>query len=128
MLQIGTIFKVIDNTGAKSAICLQTKPGYRRKYAFLGDIVIVSIRSLRARRRVSTKVKKGEIYKAIVLRMRFPKSSFSGDSFYTIDNASIFLLNKQGKIFGTRIFGSVSRFFRVSKYFKVLSLSSGSVV
>jgi large subunit ribosomal protein L14 len=125
MIQIGTILKVVDNTGAKTASCLKIKSGYRRRYAYMGDIILVSIKSVRIKRRESLKVKKGEIYEALILRIRKNKILFSGDSSFFFKSSSVILINKKNKIFGTRIFGSISKYFRTTKYVKTLSLASG---
>lgn len=125
MLQVGSVLKVIDNTGARTAACIKVKPSYRSKFAFIKDIIIVSIKSLRSKRKSAIKVKKGEIYHAIILRAKSKKRLFSGGYICYNEPASIALLNKQKKIFGTRIFGSLSKSFRYTNYLKVLSLCSG---
>lgn len=125
MIQSGTLLKIIDNTGAKTALCLKVKPGYKKRYAFSGDVVLVSVKSLRKKRREIIKIKKGEIYKALLLRVFSSKRYFSGDSFFTVSSPCAVLLNKHNKILGTRIFGSISKDFRLTKFLKVLSLSSG---
>jgi large subunit ribosomal protein L14 len=70
-------------------------------------------------------VKKGEIYSAIVLQIRIPKILFNGDFLACFNKSSIVLLNKNKKILGTRIFGSVSKKFRFTKYLKLLTLGAG---
>ena len=125
MIQIGTLLNVIDNSGARTALCLKVFPGYRRRYANIGDIVLVSIKTLRSKRRDSLKVKKGELYRALILKIKVPSKNFSGDSFFYVEKSSIILLNKQNKFLGTRILSSVSRIFRFTKYLKILSLSLG---
>jgi large subunit ribosomal protein L14 len=125
MIQVGTVLNVIDNTGAKTARCLKVFPGYKRRYANLGDIILVSVKSFRSKRRDLLKIKKGELYYALILRTRCPKYVFSGDSFFYLENPAIILLTKQNKIVGSRIFGGLSKSFRYTKFLKVLSLSSG---
>jgi large subunit ribosomal protein L14 len=125
MLQIGSILKVVDNTGAKTISCIKILDGYKRRYAYLGDVVLVSIKSLRSKRRNEIKIKKGEIYKAIIIRTKTSVFSFTGDNKSYLSLSCAVLLTKQNKILGTRIFGSVSKDFRFSKYLKLISLSDG---
>jgi large subunit ribosomal protein L14 len=125
MLQKGSLINVLDNTGAKTAKCLRVESGFRRRYAFFGNIILVSIKSLRIKRRESIKVKKGEIYSAIVLQTKIPKILFNGDFVVCFNKAAIVLLNKNKKILGTRIFGSISKKFRFTKYLKLLTLGTG---
>ena len=67
MIQSHTILDVTDNSGAKKACCLKVLKGYQRRYAFPGDIIVVSIKSLRSKRRSTSKAKKGQIFKALVV-------------------------------------------------------------
>jgi large subunit ribosomal protein L14 len=126
MLQIGTILNVVDNTGAKNVKVIKINPGFKRRYAFLTDTVLVSIKVLRTKRRETIKIKKGEVLKALVIRTKTSKIFFSGDFFFKSKNYSVILLTKQNKILGTRIFGSVSKKFRETKFIKILTLCSGS--
>jgi len=125
MIQVGTILRIIDNTGAKTALCLKVQPGYKKRYANQGDIVTVSIKSLRLKRRDSIKIKKGEIYRALIVRVKKSTKVFSGDSFSNLYYPCGILLSKQNKILGTRVFGSISKSFRFSKFMKLISISSG---
>ena len=125
MIQSGTLLKIVDNTGARTALCLKVKPGYKKRYAFPGDVVLVSVKSLRKKRRESIKIKKGEMYKALLLRVICPKFYFSGDIFSTVYFPCAVLLSKQNKLLGTRVFGSISKDFRLTKFLKVISVSSG---
>ena len=126
MVQNGTYVNVVDNSGAKTALCIKVLSGFRRRYGNIGDTIMVSIKSLRVKRRSVSKTKKGEIYKAVIIRTKSIKTFFSGDNIRFFEN-SIVLLNKQNKFLGTRIFGSVPRFFRYTKFLKIASLSSGLV-
>jgi len=126
MIQNGTKVKIVDNTGARTGICLKVQPGYKARYAFGGDIILLSIKTLRSKRRESIKVKKGELYKALVLRVKTPRRLFSGDFIHYTESPSVVLLTKQKKILGTRIFGSLLKRFRYTKYLKALTLSSGT--
>ena len=126
MIQNGTYISVVDNSGAKTALCIKVLSGFRRRYANIGDTIMVSIKSLRGKRRLVSKTKKGEIYKAVVIRTKSTKSFFSGDSLHFFEN-SVILLNKQNKLLGTRIFGAVPRLFRYTKFLKIASLAAGLV-
>jgi large subunit ribosomal protein L14 len=125
MLQTGSILKVVDNTGAKTISCIKISAGYKRRYAYLGDVVLVSIKTLRSKRRNDVKIKKGDIYKAIIVRTKTRVFSFSGDNKLYFSIPCAVLLTKQNKILGTRIFGSISKNFRFSKYLKLISLADG---
>ena len=124
MIQNGTYLNVIDNSGAKIVFCIKVLSGYRKRYAKIGDTIIVSVKALRSKRKSSCKVKKGCIYKAIIVRTKSGLNSFSGDSFNFFEN-SVVLLNNKKKPFATRIFGSLPKFFRYSKFLKITSLASG---
>jgi len=124
MIQHGSRFKVVDNSGAKIAYCIKVSAGYKRRYAKIGDIITVSIKDLRLKRRAFSKVKKGEIYKAIVIRTRSKVKKFNGDFFSYFEN-SVVLLNKKKKFVGTRIFGAIPKILRYTKYLKLVSLSNG---
>lgn len=126
MIQKGTYLNIIDNSGAKKGVCIHIYSGYKSRYAFTGSIILVSIKNLRNKRRISSKIKKGEIYKALVVRIKKSVQKFSGDTYQFFDNA-IVLLNKQNKFIGTKIFGSIPKNFRYSKFLKIVSLSSGLV-
>jgi len=126
MIQVGTYLNVIDNSGAREASCIKVLSGYRRRYAFIGDLIVVSVKSIRSKRKVSSKAKKGEIFRALVVKTKTRKTFFSGDSISFLQN-SIVLLTKQNKLIGTRIFGSVPKNLRYTKFLRVASLSSGLV-
>jgi large subunit ribosomal protein L14 len=126
MIQKETKLNVVDNSGAKDATCIHVLKGYRRRYAFLGDIVVVSIKSLRKSRRSSTKVQKGDVVKALLIRSKVNSNLFSGDSLAFFENSAI-LLTEQHKILGTKVFGAIPLFFRKTKYLRLLSLCSGFV-
>jgi large subunit ribosomal protein L14 len=124
MIQSGTYLNIIDNSGTKIAACIKVMAGYRRRYAYTGDTVMVSVKELRSKRRASSKTKKGEMYKALVVRtLKTRKNSF-GDSLNFLENSAI-LLTKQNKLVGTRIFGAIPKSFRYTKFLKIVSLSSG---
>jgi len=126
MIQSGTFLNVVDNSGAKTVACIKILSGYRSRYASAGQVILVSIKSLRSKRRASSKIKKGEIYNALIVRTLAPMKSFQGDSFKFFTN-SVVLLSKQNKFLGTRVFGIVPKSLRYTKFLKVLSLSPGCI-
>lgn len=126
MIQVGTYLNVLDNSGARLVFCIKVLSGYQRRYAKIGDIIIVSIKRLRSKRKLFSKVKKGEIYKALILKTRSKKNYKFGDNVLFLENAVV-LLNKQNKLIGTRIFGAIHKSFRYTKYLKFLFLAVGLI-
>lgn len=126
MIQTGTTLNVIDNSGAKKAYCIKIRQGYKKRYAAIGDIILVAIKTLRKKRRSLSKVKKGEMYHALIIRTKTPKAYPFFDNFNFLENAVI-LFTKQNKFLGTRIFGSIIKQFRYTKYMRLLSMSSGFI-
>jgi len=127
MIQINTNLNVIDNSGAKVAYCIGLGFGFKKKFASTGDIIVVSVKNLRNKRRLSSKVLKGDILHALIVRTKFVKfNKISGDSFSFKENAVV-LLTRQNKFLFTRIFGIIPKYFRYSKYLRILSMSSGNL-
>ena len=126
MIQVGTTLNVIDNSGAKKVYCIRIIKGSNKRYAYLGDSILVVVKTLRKKRRALSKVKKGEIHNALIVRTKTKKSYCFSDSFFSLEN-SVILLNKQQKFIGTRIFGALPKIFRYTKYMRALSLSAGSI-
>jgi large subunit ribosomal protein L14 len=124
MIQKGTFLKVVDNSGAKSACCIRIVSNQKYRYASTGDIIIVSIKKLRVKRRFAAKVKKGALLHALVVRTKKIQRYFSGDSLAFFEN-SVILLKKKSKLVGTRIFGLLPRSLRFSQYMRLLALSAG---
>ncbi len=123
MIQVGSYLKIIDNSGAKVGFCIRIlDSGYRQRYATTGSIILVSIKSLRVSK--TSKVKKGEIHRAVVLKTKSKSYSFSSNYKYYFENA-IALLNKQNKTLGTRIFSKIPKTFKHSKFLKLASISFG---
>ena len=126
MIQNGTYLNVIDNSGAKTVCCIQVKGGYKKRYANIGDTIIVSVKNLRRKRRSTSRVKKGDVLKALVVRTKCGLTDYSNKSIKFFKNYFI-LLNNNNRPFGTRIFGVLPKFFRYSKHLKIASLSSGLI-
>ena len=124
MIQQQTILKVVDNSGAKTVKCIKVLGGFKRKFAKLGDIIVISIKELRNKSRINSKVFKGEIYKAIILRTKSKTVKKDGSINFFNENV-VSLINKQGKLISTRILGPIPKKLRAVKFFKLLSISSG---
>ena len=118
MIQMRTILEVADNSGAKRVQCIKVLGGSRRRYASLGDVIVVSIKEALP----GTKVKKGEVAKAVVVRTRKQASRNDG-SYIRFDENSAVLINAQLEPIGTRIFGPVARELRAKKFMKIISLA-----
>jgi large subunit ribosomal protein L14 len=118
MIQTESRLDVADNTGAKSVLCIKVLGGSKRRYASVGDIIKVSIKEAAPRGRV----KKGEVYSAVVVRTA--KGIRRGDgSLVKFDGNAAVLLNSKLEPIGTRIFGPVTRELRTEKFMKIVSLA-----
>lgn len=126
MIQVGTLLSVVDNSGAKKVRCIKVYPGYKRRYAFIGDLITVSIYSIRKRRRLTSKTRKGEIHKALVVRTKSGLRFATGESLAFFEN-SVVLLGKQNKFIGTRVLGALPVYFRYTKYLRILSIANGTL-
>ena len=118
MIQMRTILEVADNSGARRVQCIKVLGGSRRRYAGLGDVIVVSIKEAHP----AAKVKKGEVAKAVVVRTRSQASRNDG-SYIRFDENSAVLINAQLEPIGTRIFGPVARELRAKKFMKIISLA-----
>ena len=118
MIQMRSNLDVADNSGAKRVQCIKVLGGSRRRYASIGDVIVVSIQEAVA----GAKVKKGDTAKAVVVRTRREQSRPDG-SYIKFDANSAVLINKDGEPIGTRIFGPVARELRGRKFMKIISLA-----
>jgi large subunit ribosomal protein L14 len=118
MIQMQTNLDVADNSGARKVMCIKVLGGSHRRYANVGDIIKVSIKEAIPRGRV----KKGEVYNAVVVRTRKGVRRSDGSLIRFDGNAAV-LLNNQHQPLGTRIFGPVSRELRSEKFMKIISLA-----
>jgi large subunit ribosomal protein L14 len=118
MVQTTTTLYVADNSGAKKIMCIRVLGGTRRKYASLGDIIVVSIKEAIP----NAKVKKGEIAKAVIVRTKKEVSRQDG-SYIRFDANSAVLVDKDNEPIGTRIFGPVARELRAKRFMKIISLA-----
>jgi large subunit ribosomal protein L14 len=118
MIQMQTILDVADNSGAKRVQCIKVLGGSKRRYASVGDIIKVSVKEAAPR----GKVKKGDVYDAVVVRTAKGVRRQDGSLIKFDDNAAVILNNKKEPI-GTRIFGPVTRELRTEKFMKIVSLA-----
>ena len=118
MIQTQTFLDVADNSGAKKLMCIKVLGGSKRKYASVGDIIVVSVKEAMP----ASKVKKGEVAKAVVVRTKKEVRRADG-SYIKFDVNSAVLINPQGEPIGTRIFGPVARELRAKKFMKIISLA-----
>lgn len=118
MIQLRTVLDVADNSGAKKVECIKVLGGTGRRYARIGDIIVVSVREANP----NSPVKKGEVRKAVVVRTKKEVRRANG-SYIKFDNNAAVLVNDAKEPLGTRIFGPVARELRAKKFLKILSLA-----
>lgn len=118
MIQLRTVLEVADNSGAKQVECIKVLGGSTRRYASIGDIIVVSIREADP----NTPIKKGEVKKAVVVRTAKEIRRANG-TYIKFDNNAAVLINEALEPVGTRIFGPVARELRAKKFMKILSLA-----
>lgn len=118
MIQMQSILDVADNTGARRVMCIKVLGGSRRRYASVGDVIKVSIKDAAPRGRV----KKGDVYNAVVVRTAKGVRRADGSLIKFDGNAAVLLNNKLEPI-GTRIFGPVTRELRSERFMKIVSLA-----
>lgn len=118
MIQMRSILDVADNSGAKKAQCIKVLGGIRRRYARLGDLVVISVKEAIP----ESNVKKGSKAKAVVVRTRKEHRRPDG-SYIRFDQNAVVLINAQNEPVGTRIFGPVARELRWKEFMKIISLA-----
>jgi large subunit ribosomal protein L14 len=118
MIQMQTNLSVADNSGARSVMCIKVLGGSHRRYAGIGDVIKVTVKDAIPR----GKVKKGDVYNAVVVRTRKGVRRPDGSAIRFDGNAAV-LLNNQLQPIGTRIFGPVTRELRGERFMKIISLA-----
>jgi large subunit ribosomal protein L14 len=118
MIQTETVLNVADNSGAKKVLCIKVLGGSRRRYARIGDVIVVSVKEAIPR----AKVKKGDVLKAVVVRT-VKELHRMDDTSVRFDENSAVLIGNNGEPIGTRIFGPVARELRAKGYMKIISLA-----
>ena len=118
MIQVQTELFVADNTGARKVECIKVLGGSKRRYATIGDVIVVSIKDAIPK----GKVKKGDVHKAVIVRTRKEIKRLDGTSIKFDANAAV-LVQPNGEPIGTRIFGPVTRELRNKNFMKIISLA-----
>lgn len=118
MIQQTTVLNSADNSGAKKLYCIKVLGGSKRKYASIGDIIVVSVKEALP----NSKVKKGDVKKAVVVRTAKEVRRRDG-SYIRFDDNSVVLIDNAGEPVGTRIFGPVARELRAKNFMKIVSLA-----
>lgn len=118
MIQMQTVLDVADNSGAKKLYCIKVLGGSKRKYAGIGDIIVASVKEAIP----NSKVKKGDVVKAVVVRTAKELGRPDG-SYIRFDDNSGVVINNQKEPVGTRIFGPVARELRAKKFMKIIPLA-----
>ncbi len=118
MIQMQTNLEVADNSGARRVQCIKVLGGAGRRFASVGDVIVVSVKEAIPRGRV----KKGDVHRAVIVRTAKEIRRDDGSAIRFDRNAAV-LINKQGEPIGTRIFGPVTRELRAKKYMKIISLA-----
>lgn len=118
MIQMQSMLSVADNSGAKKVQCIKVLGGSKRKYAHLGDLIVVSVKEAIP----NGKVKKGDVLQAVVVRTKKEVRRADGSYIRFAENAAV-LLNKQGQLIGNRVFGPVARELRGGGFMRIVSLA-----
>ena len=118
MVQAESILDVADNSGARKVLCIKVLGGSKRRYASLGDIIVISVKEAIP----NAKVKKGDVMKAVIVRTAKEVGRADG-SYIRFDNNSAVLIDNQREPIGTRIFGPVARELRAKRFMKIISLA-----
>jgi large subunit ribosomal protein L14 len=118
MIQMQTVLTVADNSGAKRVQCIKVLGGSKRRYANIGDVIKVSVKEAIPR----GKVKKGDVYDAVIVRTRKGVRRADGSAIRFDENAAVLLDNKR-ELLGTRVFGPVTRELRSEQFMKIISLA-----
>jgi large subunit ribosomal protein L14 len=118
MIQMQTVLNVADNSGAKKVACIKVLGGSKRRFASLGDVIVIAVKEALP----NSKVKKGDVMKAVVVRTVKEVRRQDG-SYLKFDDNSAVLISNQMEPIGTRIFGPVARELRAKQFMKIISLA-----
>lgn len=128
MIQQQTILRVADNSGAKTVKCIKVLGGFQKRYAKLGSIIVVSVQKLRKKNKKVSKIKKGAVHKALIIKTKAKQNKKDGSSIYfTTNKNSVILLNKKGNPIATRITEPIPYALRKKKLTKFISISTGLI-
>jgi len=126
MIQSGSYLNIIDNSGAKRVFCIKiVNCGFKQRYAGIGAVILVSIKKIKFAK--NNKVKKGEICKALVVKIKKQKYSSFRNYIKFSENAAI-LLNKKNKLLGSRILKKIPKYLKYTKFLKLASLAPGLIL
>ena len=126
MIQQESILKVADNSGAKTVKCIKVLGGFKKRYATSGDIIVVSVKELRNRSKKTSKVLKGNVFRALILKVKSKFRKKDGTFLFLKENA-VALITKQGTPVGTRILTPLPKKLKKKKFLKFISLSIGLI-
>lgn len=118
MIQMKSLLDVADNSGAKKVVCVKVMGGSRRRYATIGDVIVVAVKEAIP----NSKIAKGTVHKAVIVRTAKAVARADGSSIKFDDNSAV-LINAAKEPIGTRIFGPVARELRAAKFMKIVSLA-----
>ena len=118
MIQTESVLDIADTSGAKKVLCIKVLGGSKRRFATVGDVIVVSVKEAIP----NAKVKKGSVMKAVIVRTAKELRRADG-TYIRFDTNSAVLINNEGEPIGTRIFGPVARELRAKKYMKIVSLA-----
>ena len=118
MIQVSSMLNVVDNSGAKKIMCIKVLGGTRRRYAFLGDVIVGAVKTALPQ----SGIKKGDVIKAVIVRTRYQMRRKDGSYIKFDDNGAV-IIDNNGEPKGTRIFGPIARELRDRKFTKILSLA-----
>ena len=118
MIQLKSILDVADNSGAKRVVCVKVLGGSRRRYATVGDVIVVAVKEAIP----NSKIAKGSVHRAVIVRTAREVARADG-SYIKFDDNSAVLINDAKEPIGTRIFGPVARELRAAKFMKIVSLA-----
>ncbi len=119
MIQQETRLKVADNSGARELLCIRVLGGTRRRYASVGDIIVATVKEAQP----NSAVKKGDVVRAVVVRVAKPLQRPDGSTIRFDENAAVIISDKEGNPRGTRIFGPVARELRDRQFMRIISLA-----
>jgi len=127
MINVGSKLNIIDNSGAKEAVCIRVISPYKTLVSGIGNVILVTIKKVKRNRKDPEKIMKGKMFRALVLRVKGNTSVNSSIKFSYLENSAV-LLTEQEKLVGSRVIGVVNKHFRYTKYLKILILATGSRV
>jgi large subunit ribosomal protein L14 len=121
-----SVVRICDNSGAKKVRCIKVLGGFKRKYAKVGNLIVVSVRRVKQHKKKKIKVKEGEVRRAVIVRLKSMIKRRNHTYMKWKENAAVVLANRF-KPLATRILGPIAKEIRLSKYIKLISLSRGGL-